>query len=62
VELTADGGGRVPALTRSLRGEPGSRARWSTTGGGSPVFRACRCAWWRSTAARERSFSTHSSA
>jgi RNA polymerase sigma factor (sigma-70 family) len=40
-------------------GATGSRARWSTLS--SSAFRRCRCAPSRSTAARERSISTHSS-
>ena len=59
VELTGDGGGKVPALARSLRGR--SRVartliNWLSL---SPASRACRCARSRSTAARERSISTH---
>jgi hypothetical protein len=63
VVLTGDGGGKVPALARSLRGRNGvARAQmnwfrldWFRL---AVAFRACRCAPSRSTAARERCFST----
>ena len=61
VELTGDGGGKVPALARPLRGR--SRVartliNWLRSARACP---ACRCGPSRSTAARERSSSTHSS-
>ena len=61
VQLTGDGGGKVPALARSLRGRnrvARTLVNWFRL---AARFRACRCAQSRSTAARERSFSTHSS-
>src|SRR5262249_29766289 len=58
VELTGDGGGKVPALARTLRG----RTRVARTlPGWARAFRACRCAPSRSTAAQARSGSTHKS-
>ncbi|HEY8113970.1 MAG TPA: hypothetical protein VII16_14130 [Actinomycetes bacterium] len=52
VELTADGGGKVPALARTLRGR--SRVArtlidWARGPAWAPAFRGGRCAPWRST-------------
>ena len=44
VELTGDGGGRVPALARTPRGRSRVAARTRSTGRAwAPAFRACRC-------------------
>jgi len=61
VELTADGGGKVPALARSLRGRTRVARTLVNYWAGSPASRACRYAPSRSTAARERCLSTRSS-
>jgi RNA polymerase sigma factor (sigma-70 family) len=58
----ATAGGRLRHSRGRCAGETASRARSSTTGHvRPPAFRACRCAPSRSTAALERSVSTHSS-
>ncbi len=61
VELAGDGGGKVPALARTLRGRNRVARALINFSARSRAFRACRCAPSRSTAARERSFSTDSS-
>ena len=49
------------ARTVAARAHPCRAHAHQLLGAGSPAFRACRCAPSRSTAARERSFSTRSS-
>lgn len=61
VVLTGDGGGKTPALARSLRGRSSvvrALITWFRLGGG---FQRCRCAASSSTAPLERSFSTPTS-
>ena len=60
-ELTGDGGGKVPgARAAAARAQP-RRAHADQLRSPARASRACRCAPSRSTAARERSTSTHSS-
>ena len=62
VELTGDGGGKAPALARSLRGRNRvARTLINWLRQAAPASRACRCAPLRSTAARERSSLTDTS-
>ena len=62
VVLTGDGGGKVPALARSLRGRNRvARTLITWIRGSARGSRACRCGRSRSTAARERCCSTASS-
>ncbi len=61
VELTGDGGGKVPALARALRGRSRVARTLVKAVGLLVACRACRCAPSRSTAARARSSSTRSS-
>ena len=59
VELTGDGGGKAPAIARPLRGRSRVARLLVNWSAGPRAFRACRCALSRSTAAPERSTSTH---
>ena len=55
VPLTGDGGGKVPALARTLNGRNRVARTLINRIRQAPAFRACRCGQWRSTAGREPS-------